>query len=111
MEDYNNYFQNFKRLPREDEAVVLRMLLETFISRAWCLRQPYDATAMLASPSCFRRERNEQPSHPSVLVTYRFDGPADSDGRLTHGTALHCGQRRPDENSCAFAAGFVLISA
>ena len=25
----------------------------------------------------FRRERKEQPSHPSVLVTYRFDGPAD----------------------------------
>ncbi len=32
-------YQDFKRLPREDEAVVLRTLLETFISRAWCLRQ------------------------------------------------------------------------
>lgn len=26
-------YQDFKRLPREDEAVVLRTLLETFISR------------------------------------------------------------------------------
>jgi hypothetical protein len=25
----------------------------------------------------WRRERKEQPSHPSVLVMYRFDGPAD----------------------------------
>src|SRR5262249_10345628 len=25
----------------------------------------------------FRRERKEQPSHPSVLVTYRFTGPVD----------------------------------
>jgi len=70
-------YQDFKRLPREDEAVVLRTLLETFISRAWCLRQPCDSSAMLTFPSYFRRERKEQPSHPSVLVTYRFDGPVD----------------------------------
>jgi WD40 repeat protein/GTPase SAR1 family protein len=70
-------YQDFKRLPREDEEVVLRTLLETFVSRAWCLRQPCDGTAMLTFPSYFRRERKEQPSHPSVLVTYRFDGPAD----------------------------------
>jgi hypothetical protein len=70
-------YQDFKRLPNEDEAVVLRTLLETFISRAWCLRQPCDGSAMLTFPSYFRRERREQPSHPSVLVTYRFDGPAD----------------------------------
>ena len=70
-------YQDFKRLPREDEEVVLRTLLETFISRAWCLRQPCDNSAMLIFPSYFRRERKEQPAHPSVLVTYRFDGPAD----------------------------------
>ena len=34
-------------------------------------------SALLSFPSYFRRERKEQPSHPSVLVTYRFDGPAD----------------------------------
>jgi small GTP-binding protein len=70
-------YQDFKRLLREDEAVILRTLLETFINRAWCLRQPCDGSAMLTFPSYFRRERKEQPSHPSVLVTYRFDGPAD----------------------------------
>ena len=70
-------YQDFKRLPREDEAVVLRTLLETFVSRAWCLRQPCEGSAMLTFPSYFRRERPDQPTHPSVLVTYRFDGPAD----------------------------------
>ena len=40
-------YQDFKRLPREHEAVVLRTLLEVFISRAWCLRQPCDGSAML----------------------------------------------------------------
>ena len=63
-------YQDFKRLPREDEAVVLRTLLETFISRAWCLRQPCDGTAMLTFPSYFLRKRKEQPSHAIVPVTY-----------------------------------------
>src|ERR1035441_1607589 len=33
------HYQDFKRLPREEEVAVLRTLLETFVSRAWCLRQ------------------------------------------------------------------------
>src|SRR5882762_8888520 len=70
-------YQDFKRLPREDETVVLRTLLETFISRAWCLRQHSDGSAVLTFPSYFRRERREQVSHPNVLVTYRFAGPTD----------------------------------
>lgn len=70
-------YQDFKRLPAEDEAVVLRTLLETFVSRAWCLRQPHEGTALLTFPSYFRRERKEQPSHPNVLVTYRFDGQTE----------------------------------
>jgi len=57
--------------------VVLRALHETFISRAWCLRQSTDGTAILTFPSYFRRERRDQPSHPDVMVTYRFDGPVD----------------------------------
>ncbi len=44
-------YQDFKRPPHDDEAVVLRTLLETFISRAWCLRQPCDASEMLTFPS------------------------------------------------------------
>jgi len=70
-------YQDFERLSREDEAVVLRALLETFVNRAWCLRQSVDDTVMLTFPSYFRRERKEQPGHPSVLVTYRFDGPTN----------------------------------
>ena len=47
--------------------------------RAWCFRQgcERDGTANLTFPSYFRRERKEQPGHPSILVTYRFAGPAD----------------------------------
>ena len=70
-------YQDFQRLSPEDEAVVLRALLESFVTRAWCLRQSSDGSALLTFPSYFRRERKQQPGHPRVLVTYRFDGPAD----------------------------------
>ena len=70
-------YQDFDRLPADDEAVVLRTLHETFVSRAWCLRQPCDGSALLVFPSYFRRERKDQPGHPNVLVTYRFTGPLD----------------------------------
>jgi small GTP-binding protein len=70
-------YQDFERLPAEDEAVVLRTLHETFVSRAWCLRQPHGGTALLTFPSYFRRERPNAPEHPNVLVTYRFTGPVD----------------------------------
>ncbi len=70
-------YQDFERLPAEDESVVLRALHEICISRAWCLRQPCDGSALLTFPNYYRRERPEQRSHPSVLVTYRFTGPVE----------------------------------
>ncbi|MBS1830102.1 MAG: DUF4365 domain-containing protein [Acidobacteria bacterium] len=70
-------YQDFERLPRSDEEVVLRALVETFVRKAWCLRQACDGSTLLTFPSYFRRERREQPGHPSVLVHYRFEGPAD----------------------------------
>jgi small GTP-binding protein len=72
-------YQDFRRLPKDDEDVILRHLHETLISRAWCFRQgcERDGTTNLTFPSYFRRERKDQPGHPSILVSYRFAGPAD----------------------------------
>ena len=70
-------YQDFERLPAEDEAVVLRTLHETFVKRAWCLRQPCDGSALLTFPSYFRRERPDAPEHPNALVTYRFSGAVE----------------------------------
>jgi small GTP-binding protein len=98
-------YQDFKRLPCEDEEVVLRTLLETFISRAWCLRQPFEGTAMLTFPSYFRRERKEQPGHPNVLVTYRFDGPTD-DIYATLVVRLHYSKAFESTNLWKSAADF-----
>jgi hypothetical protein len=70
-------YQDFERLPSEDETIVLRALHQAVVGRAWCLRQPYGNKCLLTFPSYFRRERPQQPDHPSVLVTYRFTGPVD----------------------------------
>jgi hypothetical protein len=86
-------YQGFRRLPATNEAEILRQLHETVVSHAWCLRQVCDGTTTLTFPSYFRRERPEQPSHPGVVVTYRFGGPVDTIYatlvvRLHHSTAF-----------------------
>ncbi len=88
-------YQDFKRLPAEDESVVLRALHQVAVSRAWCLRQPADGTILLTFPSYFRRERPPQPEHPRELVTYRFTGMVDEIYatlvvRLHHTVAFAC---------------------
>jgi hypothetical protein len=62
---------------REDDAVVLRTLPEIFISRAWCLRQACDGSAMLALP----RIKNprwadywQQQAYAVMLVSRTSDG-------------------------------------
>ncbi len=86
-------YQGLQRLPARNEAVILRQLHETVVSRAWCLRQVCDGTTTLTFPSYFGRERREQPSHPGVVVTFRFIGPVDTIYatlvvRLHHSTAF-----------------------
>lgn len=70
-------YQDFERLPAEEEKILLRTLYEKMINRAWCLRQLCDGTTLLIFPSYFRRQRPEQPVRPHSLVTYRFSGPIE----------------------------------
>lgn len=98
-------YQDFERLPREDEAVVLHALQETFVSRAWCLRQPTASTALLTFPSYFRRERPEQIEQPNALVTYRFMGPVD-DIYATLVVRLHHTEAFETHQLWRFAADF-----
>lgn len=70
-------YQDFIRLPREDEALLLNALYQKIIARAWCLEQSVDGDELLVFPSYFLRSRPIQPEHPEVLVSYRFIGPID----------------------------------
>ena len=47
------------------------------MERGLCLRQPTPKGNLLVFPSYYRRERQEQPKFPAVLVDYRFTGFLD----------------------------------
>jgi hypothetical protein len=48
--------------------VVLHTLLETFISRAWCLRRPCDGSAMLTLPKITKPRWAEYCQHQAYAV-------------------------------------------
>ncbi len=68
-------YQDMKRLPREDEEVVLRAMHQSLIGRGLCLKEPSESGDLLVFPSYFKRDRPELLGHPAVLVTYTFNGP------------------------------------
>lgn len=67
-------FEDMKRLPRDEEQIVLRAMHQTFVDHGLCLREPTDKGTLLIFPSYFKRERPEMEGHPFVLVSYRFKG-------------------------------------
>ena len=50
---------------------------QTFVDHGLCLREPVESGTLLVFPSYFKRERPELEDHPSVLVTYQFNGQLD----------------------------------
>jgi small GTP-binding protein len=70
-------FQDMKRLPPEEEQIVLRAMHQTFVDHGLCLREHTEKGTLLIFPSYFKRERPELKAHPLVLVTYQFNGPLD----------------------------------
>jgi small GTP-binding protein len=70
-------YQDLKRLPKQEEEVVLRAMHQTFVEYGLCLREPTEAGVLLIFPSYFRRERPPLEKHPSALVTYGFSGMLD----------------------------------
>jgi len=69
--DYKDMF----RLAQEDEKILLRGIVQTFLDRSLCLRQETPQGSMLVFPSYFRRDKPDLPEHPNVFVTYSFSGP------------------------------------
>ena len=77
------HYQDFKRLPREEEVAVLRTLLETFVSRAWCLRQHAGYPHVGWRNPVVGCERL-----PQARKRQREDGEADP----LRGRAVRCGE-------------------
>jgi hypothetical protein len=70
-------YQDMKRLPRDEEDIVLRAMHQTFIDHGLCLRENTEAGSLLVFPSYFKRERPPLDEHPAPFVTYRFTGVLD----------------------------------
>jgi len=70
-------YQDMKRLPHDEEQIVLRAMHQTFVDHGLCLREHTDKGTLLIFPSYFKRERPELKGHPLVLVTYQFNGALD----------------------------------
>lgn len=70
-------YQDVKRLPRDEEEIVLRAMHQTLVDHGLCLREHTEHGTLLIFPSYFKRERPRIDAHPVVLVTYRFSGALD----------------------------------
>jgi small GTP-binding protein len=70
-------FADLKRLPADEERVVLLAMTQMLVERGLCLREQTEQGALLVFPSYFKRERRELSEHPAVLVTYQFAGALD----------------------------------
>jgi small GTP-binding protein len=70
-------YQDMKRLPQDEEQIVLRAMHQTFVNRGLCLREATQIGTLLVFPSYFKRERPELEGHPAVFVTYQFNGQLD----------------------------------
>ncbi|MEH2183161.1 TIR domain-containing protein [Nostoc sp.] len=72
--DANLDFQDMKRLPPDDEAIVLRAMHQTLVNYGICLREETEQGTQLVLPSFFKRERPDLEDHPAPIVSYRFKG-------------------------------------
>jgi small GTP-binding protein len=70
-------YQDMKRLPADEEPIVLRAMHQTLVDHGLCLREHTDKGTLLVFPSYFKRERPDLEKHPLVHVTYQFNGPLD----------------------------------
>jgi hypothetical protein len=70
-------YQDMRRLPADEEEIVLRAMHQTFVDHGLCLREHTDEGTLLIFPSYFKRERPELKEHPVTLISYDFAGPLD----------------------------------
>jgi WD40 repeat protein len=71
-------YADMVRLPKEEEEIVLRAMHLMVVDRGLCIRQHVsNGSPLLIFPSLYKRERPERPSHPLILMTFRFAGHLD----------------------------------
>jgi WD40 repeat protein/GTPase SAR1 family protein len=66
-------FTGIDRLPRPDEELLLRAMVQTFLDHSLCIAEETPEGRQLVFPSQYRRER-DIPRDPDVFVSYTFSG-------------------------------------
>jgi len=66
-------FTGVHRLPRPDEELLLRAMVQTFLDHSLCIAEETPHGRQLVFPSQYRRER-DIPKEPDVFVSYTFNG-------------------------------------
>ncbi len=66
-------FTGVDRLPRPDEELLLRAMVQTFLDHSLCIAEETPKGRHLVFPSQYRRER-DIPKEPEVFVSYTFNG-------------------------------------
>ena len=62
-----------RRLPRSDEELLLRALVQTFLDHSLCIAEDTPQGRHLVFPSQYRREK-DIPRDPEIFVSYTFSG-------------------------------------
>jgi GTPase SAR1 family protein len=71
-------YADMARLPKAEEEIVLRAMHLMVVDRGLCIRQHVPGgSPLLIFPSLYKRQRPERPSHPLLLMTFRFEGHLD----------------------------------
>ncbi|HPS90705.1 MAG TPA: TIR domain-containing protein [Methanothrix sp.] len=66
-------FTGVDRLPRADEELLLRAMVQTFLDHSLCIAEETAQGRELVFPSQYRRER-DLPHDPDIFVSYTFSG-------------------------------------
>ncbi len=66
-------FTGVERLPRADEELLLRALVQTFLDHSLCIAEETPQGRHLVFPSQYRREK-DIPRDPDIFVSYTFSG-------------------------------------
>jgi small GTP-binding protein len=61
------------RLPRPDEELLLRAMVQTFLDHSLCIAEETSHGRQLVFPSQYRREK-DIPHDPNIFVSYSFNG-------------------------------------
>ena len=71
------FHASMTRLLPDEERFVLLAMHQILVERGLCFREATDEGTLLIFPSFYRRERPDLTGHPTVLVSYRFNGLLD----------------------------------